>query len=103
MLFRVTTEDASGTVRVEGEIDMAGAEAFERELRSALDGGRHEVEMSGVTFIDSAGLRALYHCSEHLNGAGPLVIVNPSRFVSALMKIAGLEESDHISVSGARV
>jgi len=103
MLFRITTHDDSGTIFVEGEIDMAGAEAFERDLRSVLEGGQHQVDMSGVTFIDSAGLRALYHCSEHLNGAGPLVIVNPSRFVSTLMKIAGFQDSAHISISDARV
>jgi anti-anti-sigma factor len=103
MLFRVTAEEGSGTVRVQGEIDMAGADAFERDLHSILsDGDPHEIDMSGVTFIDSAGLRALYRCSESLNGTGPLVIVNPSRFVSSLMTIAGFDDSEHIVVSDAR-
>jgi anti-anti-sigma factor len=103
MLFRVTADETSDTIRAEGEIDMAGADAFERDLRAMLtDGQRHQLDMSGVTFIDSAGLRALLRCGQDLNGTGPLVIVNPSRFVSSLMRIAGLGESEHIVISDAR-
>jgi anti-sigma B factor antagonist len=104
MLFRVTpdAEDAR-IVRVEGEIDMAEADAFERELHAVLTAGNtHAVDMSGVTFIDSSGLRALFRCGEGLNGEGPLVVVNASRFVSTLMKIVGLDEAEHVVLADGR-
>jgi anti-anti-sigma factor len=103
MLFRVTPDASTGRVRVEGEIDMAGAEVFERQLAPLLaDRESPEVDMSGVTFIDSAGLRALYRCSESMNGNGPLVVVNPSRFVASLMKIAGFDGSGPVVLGDAR-
>jgi anti-sigma B factor antagonist len=103
MLFQVTPDPGSGAVRVDGEVDMAGADAFERELASALADERiGAVDMAGVTFIDSCGLHALYRCGQQLNGRAPIVIRNPSRFVASLMKIAGLDDSDTFVLDGTR-
>jgi anti-anti-sigma factor len=55
-------EDASRTVWVSGEVDLATVD----ELRAALEcpQPRLEVDLSNVTFIDLTGLRCLIDASE---------------------------------------
>lgn len=44
--------------------------------------------MSGVTFMDSMGLRALVTASRHT----PIQVVRPSELVAALFFVTGLED-----------
>jgi anti-anti-sigma factor len=48
-------------VRASGELDIASAKALEDELRRAIDSDASAValDLGGVTFIDSTGLRGL--------------------------------------------
>ena len=51
----------SGRVRVpiEGEIDLATYEAFETKVDEHLAGGPVLLDLSGVSFMDSSGIRVL--------------------------------------------
>lgn len=58
-----TTVDASGTISVAGDIDMAGGPLLEavmlrREAQLGVNGDL-VVDVEGVQFIDSSGLRSL--------------------------------------------
>lgn len=57
--FEVTTsQHGDGTlVRVSGEFDMLGEQPLEAALAEA--DGRIEIDLSGLVFMDSTGLRAL--------------------------------------------
>jgi anti-sigma B factor antagonist len=61
--FRAWTEANGKTLIVKalGELDLASAEAFEKELDRALsqDGTRVVVDLAALEFIDSTGLRCL--------------------------------------------
>ena len=48
-------------IALEGELDLANAEALEGELEQALGGGDHAVvvDMAALTFIDSTGIALL--------------------------------------------
>lgn len=46
-------------VHVDGELDMAGAEAFEEALAEAAESRHVVVDLGGCTFIDSTGVRAI--------------------------------------------
>jgi anti-anti-sigma factor len=50
-------------VVVVGEVDLADADVFEAALRSAVQAGVVIVDAFRLTFIDSAGMRALYRVS----------------------------------------
>jgi anti-anti-sigma factor len=62
--------DAQGTVhaRLAGELDMASAEEVRTRLYDALGGGAQELnlDLSGLTFLDSAGVELLFRVREDL-------------------------------------
>jgi anti-sigma B factor antagonist len=55
------TADKHGrsTVSVGGELDLATAEQFTTTVCSALAGGAVRIDLAEVSFMDSAGVRAL--------------------------------------------
>lgn len=81
---------ANGVV-VHGEVDLAVADAFEEQASEAVMGsavGNFLIDLSGVTFMDSAGLRALIRVLELRDGQR--MIVQPSRQVFKLLHLCGL-------------
>jgi anti-anti-sigma factor len=65
-----------------GELDLATVPAFERTLRDATDAGTGEVivDLTGCSFLDSRGLRALIATRERLERSDrslALVLSNP--------------------------
>jgi anti-sigma B factor antagonist len=95
--FRILLSEVDGTavVHVAGEVDLDVRAELERMLAQAGAGGRDVVvDMSSVTFIDSAGLHALVTARRSQIAAGrSFVLRNPSSSVRAMLRIAGLEES----------
>jgi anti-anti-sigma factor len=76
---------------VRGEVDLGVADTFEKQASEAVlgpAGGNFLVDLSGVTFMDSAGLRALIRVLEL--GDGRRMIVHPSRQVFILLRLFGL-------------
>jgi anti-sigma B factor antagonist len=76
-------------VVVTGEVDMATAPALRKALASAVpeDGGL-TVDLSGVRYLDSAGVAALF---DYVRG-GLELIVRPSSPVERVLTIAGLHD-----------
>lgn len=73
--------DRGGT-RLEplGELDLATAGALDEALRAWLDdpaGGELVVDLSGVTFMDSSGLRAVLVASSEATEHGRRIVVLP--------------------------
>jgi len=56
---RVESEADSTVMRVEGELDIAGAESFRHQILQGMDGRPVIVDLRGLTFLDSMGLSAL--------------------------------------------
>jgi stage II sporulation protein AA (anti-sigma F factor antagonist) len=70
----------SGTIVVslDGEIDLSNAAAVDAEIKDALDGRSPVViDLTGTTYIDSAGLRLLFALARSIEGG--LNIVIPER------------------------
>jgi anti-sigma B factor antagonist len=55
----VTTDDGWTTVAVAGELDLATADELSGAVRAGLAGGAVRLDLREVTFMDSAGVRAL--------------------------------------------
>lgn len=82
-------------VRVDGELDLAGAPRLLWAL-AGLDGDV-ELECSGLKFIDSAGLLAFVRAHRACAARGArLVVVEPSPEVERLVHLAGLDTVLHL-------
>jgi anti-sigma B factor antagonist len=86
--------DGIPVVTVAGEIDMSNADRFRDALglaAAAVDGGSFVVDLTGVEYLDSAGVHALFaYASRILLIAGPLL--EPVLTVSGLSGITSAGE-----------
>ena len=79
-----------------GEVDAHTAPTLAGAME-ALPGGVVMLDMAGVSFIDSSGLRVLMEASTRARqGGGDLVVVSPSPAVARLVEISGLGEQIHL-------
>jgi anti-anti-sigma factor len=84
------------TLHPRGEVDMATVASFERALERGIDTERDlVVDLSDLTFIDVAGLRALAVAAHRVGQDGrQLRLTRPNHNVGRLLRLAGL--GDHI-------
>ena len=86
MQLQITrTEDG---FRLDGELDMATADDLSQIFRDAPSNDPIVLDFSGVSFMDSSGLRALLERAGQPNGSGPVVILNPSDQVRRVLDIS---------------
>jgi stage II sporulation protein AA (anti-sigma F factor antagonist) len=79
-------------VTLSGELDLDGAGALAGELGDLAGKGATSVvvDVAGLTFIDSSGLRALLSAREQLDGAGAtLKLLNLSPAVERVLEMTG--------------
>ena len=77
---------------VSGEIDLSTASRLGQTLEQALDPGAPLIaDLAEVTFIDSAGARALALAERAATALGADLLIVPSEFVSRVLSLAGLE------------
>ena len=90
-----TRRDADGTpvVTAVGEIDMSNADRFRDALgQAAGDDGRLVVDLTGVEYLDSAGVHALVAFTPGLTLiAGPLLA--PVLAISGLSDVTSVREA----------
>jgi anti-anti-sigma factor len=87
------TEGPGGALHVAGELDAYTAGALEELLSGHGSEGDVRVDLSGVTFIDSTGIRAIVRADNELRTADrTLVIVAPSAAVMRLLELTSLDE-----------
>jgi stage II sporulation protein AA (anti-sigma F factor antagonist) len=83
-------EAGRGRLRLVGELDFASAPQLRGGL-AALDGDV-ELDCSGVTFIDCAGLGVLEERQRACQAAGVrMYLVDPSPCVTTLVALVGLD------------
>jgi len=82
-------------VRLTGEFDLAGVDGFERKLQG--EPGRQEdtlvLDLSGLTFIDSSGPRAVVMVDHRVRAEGKrcLIVRGPER-VERVLELTGVSE-----------
>jgi anti-anti-sigma factor len=91
--FRVTASEEGGGLRLRffGEYDYAVAGEASKALAQACDrGGRVEIDLAGVTFLDSSGLRTLVTARRAADRDGcSLVLVDVSERARQVLEITG--------------
>jgi anti-sigma B factor antagonist len=93
--FRHSDEGGQPVVHVVGEIDVANAGLFRRELDAALarGSGTITIDFSGVGFIDSSGIGVLVGVLKAAQAqGGGVTILDPTASSRRLFEITGLTE-----------
>jgi len=98
MPIKITTKEYKRVdlVQVSGRIDSSTAPQFEKALQSIIDDGRFRivVDMSGVDFMSSAGLRTLLSIAKQVRrfNRGDLRLASVQPKVKKAFELAGLDE-----------
>ncbi len=93
--MQIASTEVNGVtlIRVEGRMDAPAAPEAEDAFREVIDAGATRVvlDLSGVEYISSGGLRVIIMLMKSLEKArGRLIICNPSPFVSEVFEITHL-------------
>jgi anti-sigma B factor antagonist len=81
-------------IRVDGEIDLATEPELRAAIAHAIDHGCRDitVDLSGVSFMDCAGLNALLWCRKHVCTAdGRLSLGQVSPSAARILTLTGLD------------
>jgi anti-anti-sigma factor len=93
MQIAIKDDGASATVTMTGRLDIAGSEVVAQPL-ATLSGSKSTLilDMAGVTFVASLGLRHLVMAAKALaRRGGRLVLLNPSTPVTEVIELSGLD------------
>ncbi|MBI2711207.1 MAG: STAS domain-containing protein [Actinobacteria bacterium] len=82
-------------LELDGDLDPASAPELRERVASLIAAGTtsFKLDMAGVDFIDSSGLRELMRIDQQLEEKGSkLVVLHPSSAVSTLLTMTGLDQ-----------
>jgi anti-anti-sigma factor len=96
--FRILTCGEPGRFALVGELDVTEAgDCFDR-LSAAAKGGCLRLDTSGLTFIDSTGIRALWMLAELADG---ITLERPRPNVRRVLEVVGLDSVGGIQIEDA--
>jgi anti-anti-sigma factor len=79
--------------RISGELDLSNAgDLLETLVEPLRSGGDIRLDVSGLRFMDSSGVRAVVHISKTLEGRGRLVLLRPQAAVRRVLDLMGLRK-----------
>lgn len=95
--MQITERDENGVAvfTLNGRVDSEGAVELDQTLQEATGEGKHQMilDMSGVTYINSAGLRTLADIlTQNKANAGNLRLVALNPKVERVFKIIGFDK-----------
>jgi len=94
LTVRVEHEADGLVIRAFGELDLSNAETLDAELRRAIggDAGSIVLDLSGLDFIDSTGLRVLISAAKQSRQDGArLAIRRGSEAVQQVIAVSGVD------------
>lgn len=94
LTMRSEREDEIHTVRLSGELDLATAGEVERELErvEATDAASIVLDLSGLTFMDSTGVRLVVNAHTRARAEGRrLTLVRGQAAVQRVMELSGVD------------
>ena len=86
---------ARRVVTVRGEVDLATAPELEVRVRAVLGDAPHgiDLDLAGLTFIDSSGLRTLVALAKEASSrGGSLRLLNLPRHAQRVLELTGLDD-----------
>ncbi len=98
MTVNKTANGEEITLSVEGRIDSKTAPEFEKELKECLGTAEKLViDLAGVNYISSAGLRVLLTGHKAMAAKGGLKVTNVCKEVMAIFNVTGFAKVLDIS------
>jgi anti-sigma B factor antagonist len=91
--FERSEHEGRAMLAVSGEIDLSVANRLRQELETLVadSNGTGLVDLSGVSFIDSSGIRELLTARlAAQNAGGELVLMNPSASCRRVLEVSGV-------------
>ena len=93
MTINKTENGASVIVAIEGRLDTTTAPQLEAELKAVLAGITDlTLDLAGLEYISSAGLRVLLHAQKTMNRQGEMKVTGVSDAVMEIFEITGFNE-----------
>lgn len=81
------------TVSIIGRLDTTTAPNLEAEFKSSLDGVKELViDMGGLEYISSAGLRVLLSAQKVMNKQGNMTLINVGDVVMEVFEVTGFSD-----------
>jgi anti-anti-sigma factor len=77
-----------GVLALEGELDMSSAELLLSHAEAGDPGRDLVLELSGLRFMDSSGLRAILQIAHRREGDAIVVLRNPTPPVERVLRIS---------------
>lgn len=85
--------------RLVGELDVSNTGPLSDLLAAELLGpGDFTLDLSGLTFMDSAGIHLFIKTATALTGRGNLLLLNPVASIARIIDTTGLERLDNLVV-----
>lgn len=97
MTFNAITviQDKTATITLSGELDAAAAPAFRQEVEKAAAAHPTHVvlQMSGLDYMASAGLRVLIFAKQKMGTEVDIYVVAPQEMVRETLEKTGFDQS----------
>ena len=83
-------EDAKLTVALEGRLDTTTSPELEKSLNESLDGVTELImDLSGLEYISSAGLRVLLSAQKLMMKQGSMKVIHVNETVMEILEVTG--------------
>jgi anti-anti-sigma factor len=92
--LEVAAEGDAVTIRLHGEVDLAGKPLIDDAVDALEIAGRDLIiDLSGVTFMDTTGIKFLIETKRRCDAGGAhLVVASPTPSVRRLLEICSVHE-----------
>lgn len=93
MQITKTQTDASLTVALEGRLDTTTAPQLEAELKRSLNGiAALTLDLAGLEYLSSAGLRVILSAQKVMNKQGGMVVKNANDTIMEIFEVTGFSD-----------
>lgn len=88
-----TVENGKVIFALDGRLDTITAPELENELKASLDGVNElTLDLAGLEYISSAGLRVLLSTQKIMNKQGRMMIRNVSETIMEIFEVTGFSD-----------
>lgn len=90
-----TTHDSTVVISLEGDLDAASADTFQRSVDKAVrpELKRLVLDMSSLSYLSSAGLRQIIYARQKMDDDVRVVLVGANERVTQTIKLVGFDQS----------